>query len=70
VSSCPWNKGVISIIHYNPIHTGAHNGSFSLGADDFRIQIDGPPILIPGTWGRVSLDFVSLILELTLFFAY
>ncbi|KAJ7270325.1 hypothetical protein C8J57DRAFT_1321611 [Mycena rebaudengoi] len=59
-AGCSAVKNLISVIHYNPIHTNAALGPF---AEDggFRIQINGPPSLVPGQTTHVALDFKAIL---------
>ncbi|KAF8206752.1 hypothetical protein K438DRAFT_1931351 [Mycena galopus ATCC 62051] len=58
-SGCDRVKNVISVIHYNPIHTNAALGPFQ--EDGYRIQINGPPSLVPGQMAHVALDMKAIL---------
>ena len=60
--SCTSIKNLISIIHYNPIHTMAALGPYE-EADGYRLQINGPPTITEGTTGHVALDFKEILLK-------
>ncbi|KAJ7041357.1 hypothetical protein C8F04DRAFT_1302187 [Mycena alexandri] len=59
-SGCAPVKNVISVIHYNPIHTNAALGPFQEDGG-YRIQINGPPSLVPGQMTHVALDFKAIL---------
>ncbi|KAJ7119429.1 hypothetical protein C8R44DRAFT_921563 [Mycena epipterygia] len=61
-SGCTPVKNLISIIHYNPIHTNAALGPF-MEDGGFRIQINGPPSLVAGQTTHVALDFKAILQE-------
>ncbi|KAJ7599876.1 hypothetical protein C8J56DRAFT_909028 [Mycena floridula] len=59
-AGCPRVKNLISVIHYNPIHTNAALGPFE-DSEGYRIQINGPPSLVAGQTTHVALDFKAIL---------